>query len=211
MLDNTDTATGEPIMTKKPWTPPQRERYFRTGRKSLSEANIDALLSAITNLEHSALIMLAISTGIRRSDIVRIKQADFDHETRKLSFYESKKRRIHTVYVPLNVANTLQMVKSANKKSIYLFPGNSEKKNGKGHLSDRNAYNILNKYLKKAGLEKRPFHALRSTCIKMCQKKGWAPEETAELVGDTIAVIQEHYMIPSDQEMREVSKDKAIL
>lgn len=195
----------------KKWNQPHRERYFKTGRKSLSEANVDALLSVITDLDHSALLMLALSTGIRRNDIVRIKQADFDHETRKLSFYESKKKRIHTVHVPPNVANVLEMVKTAHKKSVYLFPGNSDKKNGQGHISDRQAYNILNKYLERAGLEKRPFHALRSTCIKMCQKKGWKPEETAELVGDTIAVIQEHYMVPSDQEMKEVSKDKAIL
>lgn len=198
-------------MNKKPWTPYKREKYFRTGRKSLSQANVDSLLAVITDLEHSALIMLAISTGIRREDIVRIKQADFDYETRKLSFYESKKNRIHTVYVPLNVANTLQMVKKSNKKDLYMFPGNSEKKNGKGHLSGRNAYNILNRYLEKAGLEKRPFHSLRSTCIKLCQKKGWQPIETAELTGDSLTVIQEHYMVPSDQEMKEVSKEKAII
>lgn len=196
-------------MTK--WTPHQRERYFRTGRTSLSEAQVQTLLSVITDLEHSALIMLAIATGIRRGDIVRIKQKDFDHETRKLSFYESKKRRIRTIPVPPNVANILEMVKNANRKSIYMFPGSSEKKAGHGHLSDRNAYNILNKYLEKAGLDKRPFHALRSTCIKLCQKKGWKEVETAELIGDTIAVIHEHYMAPSDQEMNEVSKEKAIL
>jgi integrase len=189
----------------------QRDRYFKTGRKSLSETDINKLLSVITDLQHSALIMLALSTGIRRGDIVRIKHNDFDYETGKLIFYESKKKRNHTVYVPLNVANVIQMIKKANKGETYIFTGGSDKKHGKGHLSDRSAYNILAKYLEKAGLEKRPFHALRSTCIKMCQKRGWKPEETAELVGDTITVIQEHYLVPSDQDMKEVTQERAIL
>lgn len=189
----------------------QRERYFKTGRKSLSEAEVNKLLGVITDLEHSALIMLGISTGIRRGDIVNIKQNDFNYETRRLTFYEQKKKRTRNIYVPMNVANVLQMVKKANKGQTYMFTGFTDKKGGKGHISDRQAYNILQRYLQKAGLEKRPFHSLRSTCIKLCQKKGWKPEETAELIGDTIAVIQEHYSVPSDQEMKEVSIDKAIL
>lgn len=190
---------------------PHRQKYFRTGRKSLSEADVHSLFSVITDLEHSALLMLAVSTGIRRGDIVRIKQNDFDYESRKLTFYEQKKKRTHSVFVPVNTANMLEMLKKANRGETYMFTGKSEKSYGKGHLSDRQAYNIFNMYLKKAGLEKRPFHSLRSTCIKLCQKRGWKPEETAELVGDTLNVIQEHYSVPSEQEMKEVTKDKAIL
>jgi integrase len=188
-----------------------RERYFRTGRKSLTETDVNKLLSVITDLEHSALLQLAITAGIRRGDIVEIKQNNFDYETRKITFYEHKKRRTHTVYVPQNVANVIEMLKTANKGETYLFTGRADKKHGKGHLSSRQAYNIFNLYLKKAGLEKRPFHSLRSTCIKLCQKRGWKPEETAELVGDSLNVIQEHYSVPSEQEMKEVTKDKAIL
>lgn len=203
--------------SKKPMIPPflqsqfKRERYYRTGRKSLSEADINKMFSVIVNLEHSALLMLALSTGLRRGDIVRVKQNDFDYESRKITFYEQKKKRTRSVFVPVNTANMLEMLKKANKGETYFFVGSSEKKHGKGHLSDRQAYNIFNYYLSKAGLDKRPFHSLRSTCIKLCQKRGWKPEETAELVGDTLNVIQEHYSIPSEQEMKEVSKEKAII
>ena len=200
-----------PEKNENPYLKTNRERYFRTGRKSLTEGEVNKLLSVITDLEHSALIMLAVSAGIRRGDIVKIKQKDFDYEKRKIIFFESKKNRTHTVYVPNNTAKVIQMLINSNKNEVYLFPGGTDRKHGKGHISDKSAYNILNRYLEKAGLDKRPFHALRATCIKMCQKKGWKPEETAELVGDSLRVIQEHYSVPSEQEMKEVSEEKAIL
>lgn len=184
----------------------ERERYYKTGRKSLTEPQVKKLLSVITDLKHLALFQVAISTGIRRSDIVSLKTGDFEQKTRKLSFYEQKKRRNRTVYLSDEVSTTLQMVINSEPKQDHFFPGSSN-----GHMSSKTAYNILQKYLKKAELEQRPFHSLRATCIKLCQKRGWKPEETAELVGDSLKVIQEHYSIPSSDEMSEVTKEKSIL
>ena len=77
------------------------------------------------------------------------------------------KKRFWTVFLPLNVINTIAMSIKSNPKSPYLFPA----KNPKKHIADRTAYNILQKYLKKADINSKPFHALRSTCIKIAQKK----------------------------------------
>ena len=188
-----------------------KERYFRTGRKTLTEAQLNKFLSVITDINHLALFKLAVSTGLRRGDIVKVRVNGFDYDNKSITFYEEKKKRIKTVFIPESVANTIQMVLNANPREIYIFHGSSEKCHNKGHISSKTAYNIFQRYLKKSGLEQRPFHSLRATCIKLCQKRGWKPEETAELVGDTLRVIQEHYTIPSDDDMKEVSKNKAII
>jgi integrase len=184
-----------------------RERYFRTGRKSLTEDQVKTLLSKITDIRDLALFEIAITTGIRRGDIVKIRTEDFNPETGALSFYEAKKGRIHRVFLPEKVMNTVKMVINVNSRGNYIFEAHDPDK----PISSKTAYNLFQRYLERAGLDKRPFHSLRATCIKLCQKRGWKPEETAELVGDSLKVIQEHYTIPSMDEMKAVTKDKAIL
>jgi integrase/recombinase XerC len=185
---------------------PTRSRYYKTGRKSLTRDQMNKFLSVITDISHLAMFELALTTGIRRSDIVEIRINDFDFERRKLSFYEHKKRRLKTVFLSDRVATKLKMVAKTRTKGTYFF------QNSRGNsISSRTAYNIFQRYLKKAGLDQRPFHSLRATCIKLCQASGWKPEETAELVGDSLKVIQEHYTIPSDDDMKEVIEKKAIL
>lgn len=200
-------------MKDNPFLEVHGRKGYHTGEKALTEGNVNTLLEHITDLEHLGLIQLGIAAGIRRSDIVRIKKQDVNFGDNSVTFYEQKKRRTHKVYIPQTVANTLKMIIKINKRqgNPYLFVGQSESKYNKGHMSDRNAYNILNKYLKKAGLDFRPFHALRATCIKLCQRKGWEPAQTAAHVGDTIRVIQEHYSVPSNDEMKETANNKALI
>lgn len=202
---------GDMMENSSPFTEVYKKRRYKTGQFSLTEVGVQKLLENITNLEDLALIQLAIGTGIRREDIVRIKVKDIDFSNNSILFYEHKKKRTHKVYMPLSISNTLKMLINTRKGNVYLFCGRSEKRYKHGHLSGRSAYNIFNKYLKRAGLEPRPFHSLRATCIKLCQKRGWTIEQTAELVGDTIRVIQEHYATPSSEEMKQVSTEKAII
>lgn len=189
-----------------------KKKKYTSGQRALTQDQVQSLLMSITNLIHLGLLQLALASGIRREDIVQVKKSDLDFEKQRVTYFESKKSRTRTIYIPITVMNTLQMICNANKKESYLFPGNSGKKiNGRRHMSGRTAWNLFDGYLRKAGLEPRPFHSLRSTCIKLCQKRGWSIEQTAELVGDTIATIQEHYLTPSEDEMREAVNAKPIL
>lgn len=189
-----------------------KKRRYKTGQKALTPVQVQMLFDCIADLVHLGLFQLAVVSGIRREDIVRIRVADVNFDRNSVTFHESKKNRTHTIYIPKTVTNTLKMITNINKREPYLFPGNSEKIRGRGHLTGRTAYNIFHRYLAKTDLRMRPFHALRATCIKMCQHKGWTMEQTAEHVGDTIRVIQEHYTTPSEEEMVKVAtEDKPIL
>ena len=184
----------------------KREPY-KSGEKALTPHQVYLLFSHITDIQDLALIMLAVDVGLRRTDIVAIKRRDIDLEQNLVTFYENKKKR--TRVVPFNNKTALNLKRWLNiNKSDWLFPARLSTK--KGHLSSRSAYNILRKYTTSAKLPNIPFHALRATCVKLHQKALWTPEQTAKLIGDKVSTIQMHYSVPSDQEMQEITKDKAI-
>ena len=135
--------------------------------------------------------------------------ADVDLDGSWISYYEGKKAR--TWKVPISPSLKVELLKHINtipKGSRWLFP---HKGNANKHITGRTAYNILQSWLKVAGVDSRPFHALRSTCIKLCQVAGWTPEQVMRLTGDTLRVIQAHYLTPSNLEMLEVVKKNELL
>jgi integrase len=183
---------------------------MKSGEKALTRGEVGKLLSVMTNLRDLALIKLAIGGGIRRGDIIRIMIQDIDLKEGSVSFKEEKKDdAIHKVYLPSDVMNTLAMLICTNlKRNGFLFTTNY---GDCKHISGVTAWNILNRNLIKAGLSPIPFHALRATCVKLCQARGWTPSQTAKHINDTLRVVEAHYSVPSQDEMKETAKEKAIL
>ena len=188
---------------------PTRRHFGFTGEFALTPPEVEQLLIHAQSWHDEALLKLAISTGIRREDIVAIPIEGVDLEAGRIRFYENKKRRDWEVHVGGSVLVTLKKhLNSLPKGARWLFPGRQQ---GGSHLSGRSAYNILARSLRNAGLRTRPFHALRATCIKLAQWKGWTPEQVAKLTGDSIRVIQQHYSTPSRDEMQKVAVEKPLL
>lgn len=193
----------------------RREKYT-SGEVSLRPDQVDELLSVIDDLTYLALFKLAVSCGIRRGDIVGLKWKDVNLDKNELKFYEKKKDRVKTVYFSDSVAQTLKLLRNEQEgKEYYLFPGRSNMKYGKGHVSESTVYRRFQTFLVKAGIQgeedRKPFHALRATCYKLCQSAGWSVEQAAKHIGDTVRVAQEHYATPSDEEMKGAATEKPIL
>lgn len=180
-----------------------------SGENALTKTQVETLLTKVTNLRDLALLKLAINGGIRRDDIIGIRRKNIDFNTNEIKYYEHKKKRIYSTYVSNDTLNTLKMWINMSKKSEWLFP--SVYKKSKKHISGKTAYNILNRNLEKAGLPQRPFHALRSTCVKLCKSKGWTASQTAKHIGDTVRTVEEHYATPSEEEMKNLSKDNPLI
>jgi len=191
----------------------QKRTRYTTGEKALSATEWEKMQVCIDNLEDEVLFKLAISTGIRREDIgyskkkntgIRISDiTELPNGTGKLKFTEHKKNRIHEVPLSREIMRLIKLLvnsRSKESKSPFLIT-----------YSGRTCHRRLQEYCDKAQIPRRPFHALRATCIKFCQRAGWRVEEVAKLTGDTIAVIQEHYSTPSEGEMQEAIETKAII
>jgi len=180
---------------------------YKTGQKALTPAQVDKLIASCINLEDEALIRLAVATGARRSDIVRITEGNINFKDLYVEFHEKKKGdKIKRTYISAATANTLQKWINLKPKSKYLYPS----KRG-GHISDRTAYNKLQANLQRAGLPNRPFHALRATAYKIAQARGWTIRQAAEHIGDSYRVAEEHYGAPSTEEMRQRAQEQPII
>ena len=187
-----------------------RESY-RSGQHALTDEELQLVLRHAPSYSDEVLFRLAVATGLRREDIVRLRWSDVDFENRRVSWYEQKKRRNRSVYVSPDVVESLRKLRSSSENDHYLFTGSSDRKYGKGHLTGKTAYNRYHAALRAAGLKERPFHSLRATCIKLCQKRGWTITQAAEHVGDTVRVIEQHYLAPSDGEMRSATSERPII
>jgi integrase len=189
-----------------------RREPRRAGELALTPTEVERLLAAVDRTDDDALLRLAVSTGIRREDLVAIERASVDlgADIGWVSYFESKKARERRVPVGgstlLAVRRQLNALRGVRTK--WLFPS---RRGARGHVSGRCAWTILHRHLARAGLGPRPFHALRGTAVKLAQSRGWSIEQIAELTGDSVRTIQTHYSVPSRDEMTEVARSHPLI
>ena len=179
------------------------------GSLALTPDEVRRLLVPIDRLEDRALLELAVTTGIRREDIVAVSLASVDLDNGMLGFYESKKRRDRRIPLDGTVLVTLRSyVRTLPKGERWLF---RSPRKFDSHQTGRFAWTILNRWLDKAGLARRPFHALRATAYKLAKARGWSVEQASAILGDSIRVAMEFYGVASPGELREVMRDRPLL
>ena len=179
---------------------------YKTGQLAYTEEEYQKLLIACEDPEDKMLLLIAVSLGPRREDIVRIRMDNINFTEGTLSYHEKKKKdKILTVPLGPKLRQELLFYRK-NHNYIYLFP--NQQKSSSTHMSGRTAYNRIHNLCRKAGVVPRPFHALRSTCIKLKQKEGWTVEQVAALVDDAVYTVQQHYSTPSHSELRQVMEEK---
>ena len=179
---------------------------YTIGQDALTEKEYEKLCNVCNSLEEETLLKFAVSTALRREDIVNVLWDNIvlDEQNRKgsVKFSENKKGGIiRTIPIGANLTQLLLKYRKTckpNQKKLFDF-------------CSKTAYNKFQTLCDRAGIRRRPIHALRSTFIKRAQKSGWSPEAVCALTGDTLRVIQEHYATPSDQEMTEVAQEKEII
>lgn len=176
-------------------------KSYKIGQFALTPLEYDKVIAACDTVTDEALIKFAVATGMRRADIVKVALSNISLSTGAVTYYEKKKRRIRTIFIGSVMRQMLvKYLNTRPKSQKLLFP-----------FSERTCWNKLDRLCKIAQIDPRPFHALRSTCVKRCQKAGWTPEQVCELTGDSLEVIQEYYSVPSTSEMQEVTSTKEIV
>lgn len=162
----------------------------------------EKLCDACNSIEDEALIKFTVSTGLRREDVVNVLIDNVDTIKGSVTYAEKKKgMRIRTIYIGSKLSILLtKYLKTLPKQQKKLF-----------NFCGKTAYNKLQNLCDIACIRRRPFHSLRATCIKRCQKLGWSPEQVMALTGDTLAVIQQHYLTPSMDEMINTAITKEII
>ena len=172
------------------------KKAYRSNSLTLSEQEL--LLNVVTNYQDLVLFKLALTTGIRREDIVGIELQGVNLEDDTLTFWEAKKKRFWTVPIhpeaKLEVQRYLKTIPKGQKK-LFTFCG-------------KTAYNHLQYYLKKAGITKPiSFHDLRRSFVKTARKKGLSPKAVSQITGDSLHTIEEYYSnLDMDELQEELNK-----
>jgi len=163
-------------------------------KETLSEKDIQVLLACIDCIADKVLIVLGLTTGIRRGDIVSIEIGNIDWSNETLRFWEEKKDRYLTIPLEKDVISLLKMyIKTLDPKQRYLFP-----------FSGKTANRRLKLYCRKAGIQKNiSFHCLRTTFVKISKQKGRDPKMVCQITGDSESTILKYYSEWTDDELKE--------
>ncbi len=210
----TDTPPGavaradKPISRRKRNGPP-REFVLHAGLVALTSQEVERVLGPIDVLEERALLELALTTGIRREDLVSIPLEGVDLARGAIRFHERKKGRNREVPVQGRALVDLRThVRKLERGERWLFP--SPRLAGK-HQTGRFAWNVWNRWLRRVGLAPRPFHATRATAYKLAKARGWPAELAAAILGDTVRVAEAYYGTPTPGELMQIARERPLL
>ncbi len=113
--------------------------------KTLTQRELKRILDVTTNLKHKLLIMVAYSSGLRVSEVVKLKMEDFDTENNTLLVRQGKGKKDRLTIFAKNLNTTLlQYLCSRKEGSPYLFPGR------KGHITVKTMQQVVEQAGKKA-------------------------------------------------------------
>lgn len=183
---------------------------YTSGEKALTRKESDKLLSVIDTIEDELFYKMAITTGLRREDLANVMIKNINLTDAMLIFRESKKDRERTIPltddVCLLISKFLKTIQ--DRKKLFSCTGTQFYRRFNGYVVNGIHYPG---YFDKAGIPNRPIHAFRATAIKFMKEAGMSDPQIMAITGDTLAVIQQHYMTPSMDELRNAVKTKSIL
>jgi integrase len=185
--------------------------HYVTGERALSRSQVESVLAASRTYEEKLMMLIGFTLGLRRDDLVAIQVGNVDIQNGVLKYVEKKKKsRIRSVPMPQSLISEMKLYMRDNVENgqVYLFPAR-EKNTKVGHVSSRTAYTVFNDLCSLVGIETPiPIHAMRATCAKLLKERGWSIEQVAKLIGDEVATVQQYYMMPSDDEMKTVMRER---
>jgi site-specific recombinase XerD len=89
----------------------------------LTRENVVALLTALTNLKHRALLTTAYATGARVSELAHLQVTDIDSERMVVRFRQGKGGKDREVPMPEELLELLREYWKAYRPRPWLFPG----------------------------------------------------------------------------------------
>jgi integrase len=147
------------------------------------------------------IVITAVYTGLRKSDILNLKWRDIDLEKGLIRVIEQKTGKIRNIVLNDDMRILLH---SLPVKGEYVFPG----KNGKPFKDVKKSFQTA---LIKAGIErgegkqKIVFHSLRHTCISLLTEKGADTTAVKNYVAHADEKMTEHYTHLSEEFARRTS------
>jgi len=136
---------------------PQKERKLPD---VLNEEEVMRIFGAVTNLKHRTMLMLAYASGLRVSELVRLRIEDIDGTRNLIHIRDAKgKKDRYTVFPQSLLAQLITYWKTYKLGTRgWLFPGEKVDK----HLAARSIQAVLTRAIRASGITKPvSMHSLR--------------------------------------------------
>ena len=150
-----------------------------------------------------ALVLLAITTGARKGELIRLKWADVDLKTGRALVSETKNDEPRTLPLAGKALEALRALKlKESARSEYVFPQPSGLPGPYEHF-DAHWYAALSA----AGIEDFHFHDLRHTTASMLAAQGASMLEIADVLGHkTLAMVKRYSHLVIDHKAKVIEK-----
>ena len=177
---------------------PKREKRLPA---VLTKEEIKRLLNTIPTKKSKLMINLAYGCGFRVSELTNLKVNDLNFEEMIGHVRQAKGRKDRVFNIPLRLLNKLkrQAEKQQKENKIYLFTGPN------GQLTERNIQKIVQKAVKKAGIEKDVHpHTLRHSFATHLLEAGTDIRMIQELLGHADLSTTQIYTHISTEELKKI-------
>jgi site-specific recombinase XerD len=125
----------------------------------LSVDEVKRLLYAAPSLRDKLLLGLMYATGMRVSEVVRLRFVDFDFDRRAIRVVQGKGRKDRLVMLPQSFAPLLDRLRKLHRPDDWLFPSSEDRHR---HCCPRTAQRAMHRAVRLAGIDKpATCHSLR--------------------------------------------------
>lgn len=145
-------------------------------------------------------VMLAITTGARSSEILNLRWEDINLEEQRAILQETKNGERRTLSIVEPALSALRKLKAKNRGGQYVFYARRE--TGEEHSADitKSWYKALDD----SGIKDFRFHDLRHTCASYLAMHGASLAEIAEILGHKTLQMTKRYSHLSDRHKQSV-------
>jgi integrase len=176
-------------------------KLHRHPNRSLTEAEIRALLFAIENNRDDALIRLGLSVGLRVSEVVSIRTSEIDFDRGLIKIWDEKKDKWRLVMPTLEtISATKKYLNSLHKQPQYLFP-----------FSTKTVERIIQGYSRKVLGFIISWHSLRTTYVSRSVELEQSPAVVMLNTGDSPSTILKYYTKLPEVVMRRFVEGKPVI
>ena len=156
----------------------------------LSQEEVVRVLTSLENLKHRTLLMLVYASGLRVSEVVKLRVADIDSDRMLLNIKGAKGRKDRCTMLSHTALETLNEYLEKYKPGKWLFEGAREGR----YLSIRTAQAVFEQAKDKAGIRKDiSIHGLRHSFATHALENGTDLRYIQELLGHKSSKTTEIY------------------
>jgi len=158
----------------------------------MSVEEVRRLIDGVSNIKHRTIIMLLYSTGMRLSEIAKLKIADIDSKNMRIKIVQGKGAKDRFTILGEQVLLELRAYYIIYKPKEYLFNGSRPG----GPISPRNIEHLVQKAVAQIGLASKHYtvHTIRHSFATHLVDNGADLHTVKELLGHTSLQTTMRYM-----------------